>query len=500
MSKPSKRSQSQQTQQRLAKVLQQVGKDAQQPSNTVLSAPWACSVMLAARLAVLSALKLASGSGIGFDYGPVGLTLLRWITVNRMARLPDPDALWAQAQAQPIAPADAKPALPVFDPTAAVPIPAIPVTGASSPGGMTGTTGATPVAPQPAAPVAAPSVAPDADPFPAAPAAPVVEPVSSYLSPAEQAHPEWDWQPASKVFGVKGLKGKVAVWPLAGNDGAHARVPVADAGYVWSKDHLQWAVFAASESPAKGVWLWGNRGAGKTEFSRQFAARTGRPFFGITFTRVMEPSEFLGDMGASNGSSVWQDGTMLQALRCTIPAVILLDEISYGQSSHISGPLNEIVHPSCSFNVPRTGERIAFSKGHFFIAADNTNGTGDVTGMHPGTNVMNRATMDRFSYFRRFTYLAKAQEVALLMNRTQCDEATAVRVWGILDALRKKVDSGLLSDPPSTREAIALCCALRAGFPERDAFECAFVGKYPEESQEEMRVTFTATFNSKASE
>jgi MoxR-like ATPase len=180
-----------------------------------------------------------------------------------------------------------------------------------------------------------------------------------------------------------------------------------------------------------------------------------------------------------------------------VPAVILLDEITYGQSSHISGPLNEIVHPQCSYTVPRTGERIDFNNGHLFMGADNTNGSGDPTEMFVGTNVMNRATVDRFAVFRRFTYLPPAKEQALLQDKAQCSREIAMLGWGVLDALRKKVDSDLLADPPSLREAMAFCCALRAGFDQKDAFESCFVSKYMDDEQEEMRVTFTAFIEGK---
>jgi MoxR-like ATPase len=495
------------TAKRLATQLAQLGRDALQPSAATLALPWAVSVMAAFRPVILTALRTMSGGSAGFDYGPVGLTICRWITVNRLARYPDPAAVWAEAShgrsvsaavsAAPVAP----PAVaPVNPPVPPVVIPAAAPAVAAAPAAAPPVTPVPPAGTEPL-----PSEVPEADEPVAVDAAAVpVPPARGALSPMQKLHPEWNWQPAAKVFGIRSLWGNVAVWPRQGatladgSDAAHPDTPDVDPDYVWTAEHLQWAVFCAGESPARGVWFWGNRGAGKTEFAKQFAAATGRPFFAITFTDTMEPSEFIGDMGAAvvngNGGSVWQDGTMLMALRCPIPAVVLLDEISLSKAGHISGPLNEIVHPNCAYRVARTGERIRFNRAHLFIAADNTNGTGDTTGMYQGAKLMNRATMDRFAYFRPFTYMPKAQEVKLLMGRAHCDKAIAERVWAILDALRKKVSAGQASDPPSMREAIAFCAALRGGFNERDAYESAFVGKYPEEMQEDMRVTFTATY------
>jgi len=489
MARISKRVASQHTQARLAKVVAQCGSNAQQPTPQVMANGWAQGIAAAPRVTVLALLRIIVGSGRCFDYGPVGLSMLRWIVINMTARHEQPDTVWQMAQdtvaAGPAAAPVAKPAQPAVAPVAPPP-------------GATGAVGTPPVV----APVVA-APAPVAAPIPVieVPSAPMGVPADVFTipvdtrSPAEIAHPEWNWQSAAKVFGVKGLRGKVAVWPRCGEENAHPRVEPLDPDFQWDRERLQWAIFAMNEVPARGLWAWGNRASGKTSFAEQLSARTGRPFYGITFSRTMEPMEFLGGDVVENGGNKWRDGTLMLALRCKVPAIILLDEISLGQSGYISGPLNEIVRPVCSFTVPSTGERVNFNTGHLFIAADNTNGTGDTTGMYVDTRNVNRATMDRFAFFLRFEQMSKALETRLLMLRAKCDEALAEKVWGVMDALRKKVAAGTLSDPPSIREAIAFCAALRAGFSEKEAFEAAFVSKYAEESQESMRVTFTAVFN-----
>jgi MoxR-like ATPase len=466
----------------------------------VLGTIWADVVMNASRVDVIAGLKQASpGLTPGFDYGPVQLLPLRWITINRLAKHASPAVVWAAGL--DAAKRDAAGAAPVAVPPskAKATIPVAPAPVAPAP------TVAPPVAPV-AAPLPTPepvAVTPDVIAVPPDVIAAGEGQTGEYVCPAELVHPEWDWQPASKVFGVPGLRGKVAVWPRdVAVEGARS-VDAIDPHFQWHPDHLQWAVFAAGEESqsgmsAKGIWLFGNRATGKTEFASQFAARTGRPFYKITFELNMEPSTFIGDMGASGGNSEWQDGTMLKALRSPIPAVILLDEITLGQSSHISGPLNEIIHPACRYNVPRTGERIDFNKSHFFIAADNTNGTGDPSQAYVGTNVLNQATLDRFSYFKHFTFLPKDLEIRLMVAKASCSKAIATKVWTILDTLRKKVEADDPITPPSIREALAMCSALRSGlFSDKDAFESAFVGKYPVDVQEDLRVVFTAVFAAK---
>jgi len=497
------------TAKRLADVMRKLGSDAMQPAQGVMAQGWVPAVQRATRDQLEKALSVMGGGSAGFDYGPPGKLIITWVCINWLSRYPDPAAIWTNIMAGVSVPKV---------PTGSVPskrkVPKAPAPVQSAPTAAPVTGGAAPVAP--AAPVAAPITPldpPDASVDIPVDVPPTMLDVSKLLnktSPLEKLHPEWDWQEAESVFGVPGLKGRVAVWPrwgtvdAEGNELAHLEVPQIDPDFEWHFDHLQWAVFCAGEVPARGVWLWGNRGTGKTVFSQQFAAFTGRPWYPVTFHEKMEPMDFIGDMAASvvggEGGSVWRDGTMLVAIKQEIPSVILLDEISQAKAGNITGPLNEIVHPNCSFRVTTTGKRINFSKGHLFVAADNTNGTGDTSNMYEGAKMMNRSTMDRFGYFFRFTYLPKDQEVRVLMSKAHCDKRIASKVWGLLDALRQKVAAGLLSDPPSNREAIAFCAALRAGFDEKDAFEASFVAKYPEEMQEDMRVTFTAAFNPTASQ
>ena len=498
---------------RLAQTLRSIGADALEPAAAVLLLPLSVAILAAPRVILLQALRLIAGGTAGFDYAPVGMVILRWVVINRINKVADPLALWTMAQGGFAVPPTAR-STPVADavaqalPQAASVPQAAPVLPASVPSPSLPQDVDAPVAP--VAPMSGGSVPPAVAPAPVVESVPGDMPVIDAeaqsealdvnaaplgLSPAQRRHPEWNWQPASKVFGVRGLKGNVPVWPKQGQPGAHPRCPKVNPIWAWHKDHLQWLVMAANESPAKGCWFWGERGAGKSKFAAQFAAMTGRPFFAVTFTALMEPMEFLGSDTAKNGSTVWRDGTILLGLKEPIPSVIMFDEMSYGQSSYISGPINEIVDPQCSYMVPATWDRVDFSDGHLFIAADNTNGTGDASGMFVNTNVINRATLDRFSFNRRFTRLPKGQELQMLMDNAECSRAIAEKVWTMLDTLRKKVDSCDLKDPPSVREAVAMCSALRSGYvSEKDAFETCFVGKYPDEAQETMRVAFTAVF------
>src|SRR6478609_5479843 len=83
---------------RLASVLALLGGDATQPHATVMALPWVATVMQAFRPAVIVALRAMAGGTAGFDYGPLGLTAVRWVAINRLARYEAPAAIWVAAQ------------------------------------------------------------------------------------------------------------------------------------------------------------------------------------------------------------------------------------------------------------------------------------------------------------------------------------------------------------------------------------------------------------------
>lgn len=316
---------------------------------------------------------------------------------------------------------------------------------------------------------------------------------------AMKVRPDANWQPASVVFGMKGLKGYVEVVASS-----HPNVPSIDPDFVFNRPILERVV--ASLSGGQGsiplhAWFWGERGTGKTTLVEQIAARLGRPFFKVTFTRHTDASEIIGQTGLKDGNTYWTDGSILSALRCGDAPIVLLDEFTLAQSGNVSGPINEIVHPLCKYHVPQTGEVVRYDPRTWFVVGDNTNGSGDSTGRYTDTRQANRATVDRFAAFVRINRLTDSEETRLIAARACVDEGLASRTQEVLRVLREKCDSGALADPPSMREAVAFASLMRSGLLKAaDAFESAFAGKYPVEAQEEMRSTFTATWKADASE
>jgi MoxR-like ATPase len=452
---------------------------------------------------VVALLRGLSGT-IGFDYGPVALALLRTVLAWRIAAVAlaegkDWSDIWLDAQnskAHQI-PA-AYPRTVVATPDPSIPVVSAPVVSAP-------VVSAPPVAPPlPAQPIpvapsssSAPSVAQTPSAQTADPVAPITPEESAPLIPAAEvakvAEPATkmingrEWVRASKVFGVKSLRGYVYVC-----EAPHSSTPQLDFDYVFDPKILQLAVDAMSMPVPQRLWLTGERGTGKTTFTEQIAARLNRPYLSQTMDRFTERSDLIGGMGLTGGDTKHRKGALAQMIQMPF-AVILIDEFTYAQSENVSGPLNALFARGGRYDVPETGESIVAAEGVFLMAGDNTNGTGDPTGRYVGTNPTNAATRDRFGWYVTFTFMPKQKEMAIIRSRSGCNEEIAERVHGVMTMLRQKVNSGALADPPSLREAIAMAELLSLGhWTDAEAFEYAFAQKAPSEAQEEMRLAFTS--------
>ena len=273
---------------------------------------------------------------------------------------------------------------------------------------------------------------------------------------------------------------------IAGDCAVYGAPYGVDPDYVFDPDTLKLALHAIDSG--QNVWLGGERGTGKTQFALQLAARTGRPFYRVSFDRNTERAEFIGADGLVNGSTVWQDGQVLQAYR-TAGAICLLDEASAVRPDYAT-TLHALLEPNSSYTITSTGETVHRAPGMAFIAADNTNGCGDSTGRYAGTSVQNSALIDRFAFSFKVKFLDAAIEERLLINRGATAKLAASLV-NLLNVCRREVGSSLV-EPPSLRQAFAFVLAINGGADPCFAWELAVVNKSPEESQEALRQLYAA--------
>jgi len=289
-----------------------------------------------------------------------------------------------------------------------------------------------------------------------------------------------------EVFGIRGKHGAYEVDVY--NDPA---APALDPLYKFDADQL----FAAVTAVARGrnVWLAGPAGTGKTEFVRNLCAGLGRAFVRVSFDSGAERYEFIGGERVKNGSTVYQHGIILRGF-VRPGAVILLDEVSFARPEYLSA-LHAPLEPEGVVTVPETGEVIRKAPGVVFMAADNSNGRGDYTGMYVGVREMNVAFVNRFARTIEFTYLKAADEAVVISNRAGVHVNLATLIVRMLDVMRQAGQSSQLDHIPTLREAFYLAEALADKVPPRMAFEQTMVNRASPESREVLQQIWKANMS-----
>lgn len=242
-------------------------------------------------------------------------------------------------------------------------------------------------------------------------------------------------------------------------------------------------VFALATATGMNLWLYGPKGAGKTEAARHWAESQERPFVRVQFDASTERADIIGGWGLENGKTVFKHGVIAMAIQQE-GAVILLDEITYARPENLAS-LQGLLEGK-ELRIAETGEVIPIAEGVQFVAADNTNGAGDNTGRYSGTRPLNAAFVDRFGLMLEMPGHSKEKIAEIVRGRTGCSAVHAAVIGHFAHLAQQKVASGILSDAPSIRGLCAWGHALNAGM--ENAAEITILAKYPEEERGEAEV------------
>ena len=265
--------------------------------------------------------------------------------------------------------------------------------------------------------------------------------------------------------------------------------------YVFQPQWLHQALISVEQKLPFNIWLAGERGTGKTEFVTQLAARLGRRLFRLNFDEASERADFVGGNTIKDGTVVWQDGVLSQAIRHS-GALILLDEIGFARPQSIA-VLHAVCEPSVhrSLTVQETGQRIPVAPYVCFFTADNSNGYGDSSGNFAGLRDQSTAFIDRFTYTFFFEYLNEKDEAKLISERAGFPIKAATVIVKVANLARNKAKAGMLTQPPSLRQLIGWASAVKAGIPVLQAYRTSVINKYPVDCEAELLGVFTAGVN-----
>ena len=251
----------------------------------------------------------------------------------------------------------------------------------------------------------------------------------------------------SNVFGVRvndamGRELMVDIY----ND---ASAPAIDPHFVWTEGILKHLLL--SQTTGENLWFGGEKGTGKSETVRQFAAKTGRGYCRINFHKYTTSEDYVGSVGLENGATVFKEGDFLKAFS-TPATLILLDEITNADPAALA-TLNGFLEPNSAVSYGGAVRRRAPNV--LVFAADNTLTNGDETGRYAGTRSMNSALADRFARLVLFKHMDIKTEIKAVVLHTGCKPELAEHVLKAVHACRAKVVSGDIVDAPSIRQVMA---------------------------------------------
>jgi len=256
-------------------------------------------------------------------------------------------------------------------------------------------------------------------------------------------------------------------------------IPEVDPEYVIDTD-LAMSILRAWEMNEK-VLCYGPTGAGKSSLIEQLCARTSRPFVRINCTGDMDSSMIFGQLTAKDGSTQWVDGAVTEAVR--YGAVFAWDEWDV-TPPEISMGLQWLLEDNGKLFLKEmpgnTKDRQIIPHEHFkLVAIGNTQGQGDDTGSHAGTNVQNSATLDRFGTAVYIGYLAPEVEEKMIQNKwsSVITKKATKELVKLANLVRQGYTSGQLNLTLSPRSLFSICKKLSYGSSLTKAYQLVYLNK-----------------------
>jgi len=278
-------------------------------------------------------------------------------------------------------------------------------------------------------------------------------------------------------FGVTCFKGmaEAPTW----DEKIASFVPSINKHYVIDKD-LAMTILTAWELNEK-VLCYGPTGAGKSSLIEQLCAYTGRPFVRINCTGDMDSSMIFGQLTAKDGSTIWVDGAVTDAVK--YGAVFAWDEWDV-TPPEISMGLQWLLEDDGKLFLKEmpgsTKDKQIIPHEHFrLVAIGNTQGQGDDTGSHAGTNVQNSATLDRFGTAVYVDYLPSLVEEKMILNRfgSQITGKVAKELVKLANLIRQGYQAGQFNLTISPRSLFSICRKVCFGSTLKKAYEVVYLNK-----------------------
>lgn len=251
------------------------------------------------------------------------------------------------------------------------------------------------------------------------------------------------------------------------------------------------------------VLCYGPTGAGKSSLIEQLCARTGRPFIRLNCTGDMDSSMIFGQLTAKDASTVWVDGAVTEAVR--YGAVFAWDEWDV-TPPEISMGLQWLLEDNGKLFLKEmpgsTKDKQITPHKHFrIVAIGNTQGQGDDTGAHAGTNVQNSATLDRFGTAVYVDYLHPVIEEKMLLNKwpLNINAKAAKELVKLANLIRQGYKAGQFNLTVSPRSLFSICRKVVAGTSLNKAFELVYLNKLNDTQRKVASELFVKVYGTSSS-
>jgi cobaltochelatase CobS len=190
------------------------------------------------------------------------------------------------------------------------------------------------------------------------------------------------------------------------------------------------------KDPRRGILLMGPSGSGKSTFFPNRFHQRGMPMYSHTARRDDTVADLVQMKDVTNGTTHWEDGVLLKAMREGVPFVI--EEIDNLEPSQLLS-LNEIIEKGRVL-LPESNSAFVAKRGFQVFGTCNSSFTEDRTGMFRGTRGQNVAVSNRF-YKYWYPYATPEQETACLLRiHPELGEEVASRMANFAEFTRKAAD------------------------------------------------------------
>ena len=260
-------------------------------------------------------------------------------------------------------------------------------------------------------------------------------------------------------------------------------------------DELEIAIHTKSN-----INLVGPPGCGKSTIKDVLLGQINEDFKKIQCHKGLDIEELFGGPVPDGNGFTMKLGEVALCARDGIP--LGMEEVDSLNPDRVF-PLFPLLGPDKWIDIQLGAEttRVIKSPDFFVIATSNTNGTGDYDGAFAGTEIMNSALADRFSYTINVDYLKPDQELKILQLKTGISDKIGQEMIQVAKDTRYQAAAQQGVQALSTRRLIAWAQAVVAAetlgkkMSITQAAKIAILNRAPEEYKMAMSEVINRKFS-----